>query len=79
MVKPSLPHHGPQSWNDCTDRSTLPIHGTSSIGRPYRLPETLSLGRWNFPQIDLDRPIRELKRLLAAAACATRVTPGITT
>ncbi len=38
MVKPSLPHHGPSKWNDDTDRSTLPIHGTTNFG--YREGET---------------------------------------
>lgn len=43
MVKPSLPHHSPSVRNDGTDRSTLPIHGTISIGTTDLSAEGLSL------------------------------------
>ncbi len=41
MVKPSLPHHGPINAGTMAPfRSTLPIHGSSSIGRSDWMVET---------------------------------------
>ena len=45
MVKPSLPHHGPSAWNNGTDRSTLPIHGTGCIGNITAEPVVVSRRR----------------------------------
>lgn len=40
-MKPSLPHHSPSSWNDGTNRSTLPIHGVVNIDKPCTYLENI--------------------------------------